>query len=118
MKTKQELKEEYKNIIHPKGVFKITNKINGKIFVGSSPNLDSKWNSQKFQLNMNSHPNKELQKDWNELGEDNFYYEIIDTVNLKDSDTKKDYTSDINDLLEVYLDELQPYNTKGYNKKI
>jgi hypothetical protein len=117
MKTKQELKEEYKKIIHPKGVFKIINKKNGKIFVGSSPNLDSKWDSQKFQLNMNSHPNKELQKDWNELGENNFDYEIIDTLDLKDFDSTKNYTDKINELLEMYLEELQPYNEKGYNKK-
>jgi hypothetical protein len=89
MKTKQELKEEYKKLVHPKGVFKITNKQNGKIFVSGSPNLDSKWGSQKMQLNMNSHPNKELQADWNEFGEYNFEYSIVDTLDLKDFDPQK-----------------------------
>ena len=117
MKIKKELKEEYKKIIHPKGVFKIVNKINGKIFIGSSPNLDSYWNNQKFQLNLGSHRNKELQNDWNNFGEDNFYYEIIDTINLKDYNANKDYSSAINELLELYLNELQPYNNKGYNKR-
>jgi hypothetical protein len=117
MKTKKELKEEYKKIVHPKGVSKIVNKINGKIFVVGSPNLNAIWNSQKIQLKTGTHQNEELQKDWNELGEDNFYYEIIDTLNLKDFDANKDYSSDINEFLEMYLDELQPYDEKGYNKR-
>lgn len=117
MKTQKELKEEYKKIVHPKGVFKIVNKINGKIFVDSSPNLDSKWDNQKFQLNLGSHPNKELQKDWNELGEINFYYEIIDTIKLTETDSEKNYNADIKELLEMYLEELQPFENKGYNKR-
>lgn len=117
MKTQKELKEEYKKIVHPKGVFKITNLKNGKIFVGSSPNLDSKWNSQKMQLNMKSHPNPALQKDWSEFGEENFSYEIVDTINLKDFDPQKNYSDEIKELEKMYLEELQPFGEKGYNKK-
>ncbi|MCL2039216.1 MAG: GIY-YIG nuclease family protein [Bacteroidetes bacterium] len=79
--------------------------------------MDSIWNNQKFQLNANSHPNKELQKDWNNLGENSFYYEVVDTINLKCFDATKDYRPEVNELLEVYLDELQPYEDNGYNKK-
>ena len=117
MKTKKDLKEEYKKIIHPKGVFKISNLINGKIFVSSSPNLDSKWNSQKMQLNAKTHPNFDLQKDWDEFGENNFVYEIVDTIDLKDSEPKKNYSADIKELEEMYLEELQPFDEKGYNKR-
>lgn len=98
------------------GVFKIENLKNGKIFIGSSPNLDVKWNSQKMQLETNTHPNAELQKDWNELGESNFAYGIIDTLNIKDFDPKKNYTKDIRELETMYLEELQPFGEKGYNK--
>jgi hypothetical protein len=103
--------------VHPKGVFKITNIANGKILIGGTPNLDSKWNSIKMQLQLGSYINKELQKEWNEFGEENFRYEIVDTLKLKDTDDpNKKYTDEIKELEQMYLDELQPFGDKGYNK--
>ncbi|MDR0926509.1 MAG: GIY-YIG nuclease family protein [Ignavibacteria bacterium] len=116
MKTRQELKEDYKKLTHPKGVYKITCTANGKIFLGGSPNLDSKWSNAQFQLDAHSHPNSMLQADWEEYGADNFTFEVVDTLDLKDYDPKKNYTAEINELEAMYLEELQPFGDKGYNK--
>ncbi|MDX9791227.1 MAG: GIY-YIG nuclease family protein, partial [Candidatus Kapabacteria bacterium] len=66
MKTRKELKEQYKQMKYKIGVFCIKNKLNGKVFLGSSTDLVAIWHSTKLQLELNSFPNSELQKDWNE----------------------------------------------------
>ena len=68
IKTKKDIKNEYKKKVFKKGVFQIRNIANGKIFVSSGMNLDVNWNSHKFRLNLGMHESKDLQKDWNEFG--------------------------------------------------
>lgn len=80
MKTRTELKEEYKLRKPPMGVFQIRNTSNGKVFISSSTQLDKAWNRHKFQLELNGHPNKALQAEWNEFGESQFVFEIIEEI--------------------------------------
>ena len=75
MKTRRELKEEYKAMKFAMGVFQIRNKMNGKIFIGSSLDLKAIWYAQKLQLDMGIHPNSGLQDDWKVFGPENFSYE-------------------------------------------
>ena len=116
MKAKKEFKEEYKQMNFRMGVFQIRNTVNNKIFIESSTDLISIWNRHRFQLNLGSHPNSGLQKDWNELGEDKFKYEIVSEI--KQSETEiVDCQKQIKLLEVMVLEELQPYNDKGYNRR-
>ena len=47
MDKRRELKQQYKEIIHPAGIYQIKNTANGKIFIGSSMNLSGKANSYR-----------------------------------------------------------------------
>ena len=116
MKSRKELKEEYKQMKFPMGVFSIKNKINGKIFIGSSLDLNAIWHRQKLQLEIGQHQNSELQKDWKEFGAENFVYEIIDEIKQLE-DKPVDYNKEIKALEEMIIEELQPFDDKGYNKK-
>ncbi len=114
MKTRRELKEEYKQMKYKIGVFKISNKINGKIFIGSSMDLVAIWHAQKLQLDCGMHQNIELQKDWKQYGAENFSYEIVEEIYPTD-DPKVNYPKEIKILEEMILDDLQPYDNNGYN---
>ena len=116
MKTNKELKAEYKLYKSPKGVYQIKNLKNGKIFIGSSSDLKAIWNRHQAQLNFGSHPNIELQKDWKELGKDNFEYSILTQIKEKDEEPV-DIGRELKDLELLYLDELQPFGNRGYNKR-
>lgn len=116
MKTRKELKEEYKQMKYKMGVFQIKNNVNGKIFIGSSLDLKAIWFAQKLQLNNGMHQNSELQKDWKEFGADHFSYEIIDEITQKD-DSLIDYKKEIKALEEMIIDEIQPFGEKGYHIK-
>ena len=114
--NQKELKKQYKQTILPMGIYQIKNLKDGKILIGSSRNLKGKLNSIKFQLEMGSYINKELQKDFAEYGEKYFTFETIDLLEPKE-DPGYDYTEDLNTLEEMWREKLQPYNEKGYNKR-
>ncbi len=116
MKTKKELKEDYLNKTFPMGVFQIRNKTNGKVFIEGSINLDAIWNRHRTQLKWGGHPNAGLQKDWNAMGEDNFVFEILETIEPGD-DPGIDYAREIKTLETMMIEERQPFDEKGYHKR-
>lgn len=116
MKTRKELKDEYKQKKSVMGIFQIKNRINNKIFIGSSADLKAIWNRYKMMLKFGNHPNEALQKDWNEYGEENFAYEII-TELKQEEDKEIDYLKELQELEKLFLNELKPFGERGYNKK-
>lgn len=60
------------------GIYKITNKINNRVYIGKSSDIECRWQEHQSALNKQIHHNEELQKDWNYYGEDNFKFEIIE----------------------------------------
>jgi hypothetical protein len=116
VKTRKELKEEYKLMKFKMGVFQIKNNRNGKIFIGSSLDLTAIWHAQKLQLDMGMHQNRDLQKDWTEYGQENFNYEILEEIH-ETEDKPQDYKKEIKALEEMIIEELQPFENRGYNRK-
>ena len=114
MKTRKEIHREYKERVKPSGVFQIKNIANGKVLLGSSLNLEGPLNKHRFMLRIDSHPNKELQKDWNELGSDQFTIEILETIPVKD-DPNFNLKDELTLLEEIWLEKLQPFGERGYN---
>jgi hypothetical protein len=65
-------------------------------------------------LSIGSHRNKELQNDWNKYGKDNFVFEILETVKVK-NDPNFDINDELTLLEEIWLERLEPFGEKGYN---
>lgn len=59
------------------GIYKITNIINNKVYIGSSQNLKKRFYGHIRSLRKNEHKNKFLQNAFNKYGEQNFTFEII-----------------------------------------
>ena len=110
------LKQDYKQKKFSTGVFQIRNTLNNKIFIDSSTNLDAIWNRHKFELNMGGHRNEELQKDWTAAGEENFTFEILSEIKQDDT-VNTDYAREAKQLAVIFIQELQPFGEKGYNKQ-
>ena len=60
------------------GIYKIENKINGKVYIGQSKDINKRWIEHKSNLNNNRHPNKKLQNAWNSYGKDNFDFTVLE----------------------------------------
>jgi group I intron endonuclease len=114
MKPNKQLKDDYKQKKFKMGVFQIRNKVNDKIFVGSSINLDAIWNRIKSELKFGGHRNEKLQKDWKEFGEENFNFEILSEIEPDDQDNV-DYSREVKKLEDMFIEELRPYEEKGYH---
>lgn len=115
-RDRKTLKREYQQ--HPPlmGIYQIRNLANDKILIGASLNLHGILNRNKFQLEMGGHPNKTLQAEWNEFGEKSFVFEILDEL-APNPDPQHDHRDDLEALLQLWLDQLQPYGERGYNEK-
>jgi hypothetical protein len=116
MDRRKELTIAYQQTPRPMGVFRWTNTVNGKIYIAGSPNLDGAHNRDVFTLRMGVSRNKELQQEWNEYGEQAFIFEVLERIKPKE-DLKHNYTKEIQALERKWLDELQPYEERGYNKQ-
>ena len=62
------------------GIYKIVNKTNGKIYIGSASDVKRRWREHKYKLKKGIHPNKHLLSSWQINGEENFVYEILEIV--------------------------------------
>ncbi len=114
MKSKQDIKREYKERQKPAGVFCVKNTANGKVLLGSSLNLEGPLNSHKFMLTIGKHRNEALQKDWNKLGSDKFVFEVLEIVKVKD-DANFDIIDELTLLEQIWLEKLHPFDDRGYN---
>jgi len=88
------------------GIYKIRNKLNGKIYVGSSKELPSRWKHHVNSLKRGDHHSRHLQRAWNKYGEQWFEFEIIE------------YTeeSTLVEREQFYFDTLKPWDHSiGYN---
>lgn len=115
--ARAKMKLAYKQTVRPMGVFEIKNMVTGKVFIGSSINLDAIFNRHKFQLKQGGHPNKELQQDWNRYGPENFTYSILGELEPVD-DLSFNYKEDLQVLEALWHEKLQPYQEKGYHKPL
>ncbi len=114
MNTRKDINSEYMERVKPAGVYQVTTPVNGKVLLGSSLNLEGPLNRHKFMLKIGSHTNKELQKDWDELGPGNFLFEILEVVNVKD-DPNFNLKDELTLLELIWLEKLQPVGARGYN---
>ena len=78
---RKELKRAYKESYRPMGVYRLSNTVDGRILVGASSDLQGTFNKLRMQLKMGSYlMNPELQKDWTELGEESFLFEVLEEL--------------------------------------
>lgn len=96
---------DYKQNPPAAGVFLVRNTVSGRVLVGQAPNLPGMLNRQRFQLEMGSHPDQELQADWNVLGESSFEFEVLDELDAEDR-TPKALSDELAALHQLWLDQL------------
>lgn len=90
------------------GIYAITNKVNGKIYVGSSNNIYYRWKSHKSYLNNGLHTNAHLQSAWQKYGKDSFEFSVLEKCNVESLIEREQHHMDT-------YDTLNP--EKGYNKR-
>ncbi|HKJ40675.1 MAG TPA: GIY-YIG nuclease family protein [Sunxiuqinia sp.] len=113
MKTKKELKEEYKQMKFSMGVFQVRNLENNKVLIDNSVDMSSKWNRHQTELNFGGHRNIALQKDWTALGEENFVFEVLSELNVKDEESVN-YNKELKTLQKIVIEEMKIPEDRRY----
>lgn len=91
------------------GIYKIENKINGKVYIGLSKHIKQRWWEHKNSLNKNKHPNLHLQAAWNKYGKDNFNFKILEKCKKELLNEKEMY----------WINYYKSYDRKfGYNETL
>jgi group I intron endonuclease len=107
------MKLDIKNFgdIHKTGVYKITNTVNSKIYIGSTrDSFKARWKNHIVKLRAGTHPNKYLQSSFNKHKESVFEFTVVEIIEDNNS---------ILDREQFYLDLYQCYNKNiGYNQEI
>lgn len=91
-------------------IYKITNTINGKIYIGKTTLSEHlRFKLHKNELNRKKHNNKHLQRSWDKYGSENFTFEVIEYLNISNNWS-------LNELEIFYIKKLKSYMLEfGYN---
>lgn len=84
------------------GIYKITNLINGKVYIGQSLDIHTRWNTHKNKNTWGK--NQAIYKAFKKYGIENFEFSIIELCDEKELNEK-----------EIFYIELYDSFNKGYN---
>ena len=62
------------------GIYKITNTVNGKVYIGQAKNLNTRFANHLYRIKRKEHHNEYLQRAFDKHGETNFIYEIVEEI--------------------------------------
>ena len=90
------------------GIYKITNKINNKCYIGKSQNIEERWKQHLYDYKNNRYPNKPLYKAFLKYGILNFSFQIIENI--------QNYTTEKGSKRQKYwIKYYNSFGSTGYN---
>lgn len=90
------------------GIYKITNEVTGKFYIGSSNDIDWRWYCHRRELDGKFHCNPRLQHSWSFYGGDKFTFTVLEEV--------EPIQLKLFEREQHYLDTFKPYmRGVGYN---
>lgn len=88
------------------GIYKITNKINQKCYIGKSKNITERWNYHKTRYNDEREYDKPLYRAFRKYGIENFTFNILEEL--------QEYDKESNEKEKYWIKFYNSYE-KGYN---
>ena len=111
MNRRKELIMQYKEIKTEAGIYQVRNTKNNKVLVVATPNLKT-INGRRG----GGYLNKQFQEEWIQYGEDAFVFEVLEVLKEKE-EGYFDKQDELKKLEKKWLEKLQPYGERGYNKE-
>lgn len=109
---------QYKLLKPDMGIFMIRPKTGGKCYIQATQDLRGVMNGALARLGGGGHPNRELQKEWSELGAGQFIMEILERLPYDKDETKTDYGEELEILQLMWEEKLKKEDYEFYKKRI
>jgi len=103
---RRDLIRKYKETPRPAGVYRVQHVPSGRTLLGSSPDAPAMLNRIRAQLRMRSHPNRQLQDDWESDGPEAFLFEVLDLLPPSESPAS-DAARDLEMLEDLWREKLE-----------
>ena len=107
------MRRAYKETPPPAGIVGLRNLVTGAVFLGATKNLPGMLNRLRFDLEGGSHPNKVLQRDYNELGSESFAFEVLDELEPSEDPTA-DLAGELATLEAMWRERLAAEGVEDY----
>ena len=117
MDRKRELKALYKEMKPEMGIFLVQCLKNNKCYLETAQYYKSRINSIQFQLDFGNFSNRELQRDWQQYGSENFKFAVLEQLDYDQDALKTDYSEELEILYQIWSDKLANQNVELYNKE-
>lgn len=100
------------------GIYKITNKINGKFYIGSSNSIFYRWLNHASDLTNGNHTNYKLQRAFNKYGLESFSFDVIELHPGEGLNKREQYYLDTMCKAKEYIENKSLFfNKNTYNIK-
>ncbi len=66
------------------GIYKITNSIDNTNYIGKSKDIKTRIRKHKYRLTHGSHHNRHLQSAWDKYGAENFLFELLEKLYVRE----------------------------------
>lgn len=110
MDRRKELKWQYKQMRPIMGIFTISSNQSNRCYLEAAADLKSTMNAAKFKLGAGLHPNRELQKEWDDQGAENFTVEILEILEYDKDESKTDYQDELELLEMVWREKMSRFD--------
>jgi group I intron endonuclease len=108
------LKRDYLEKPQFAGVYRIKNEKTGKIFIGSSVNVEARINRHKAEFAFGSEKIPGLLDDWKRYGDENITFEVLEVLD-DDYESPSELKEYLVLLEKMWIEKCNPFGDKGYN---
>ena len=87
------------------GVFKVTNTVTGRYLLDSAADIQARQNAFNFSVTTNNAFDYKMRKDWQESGAGVFKFEVLDSIEKKESQSREQFMEDLKTLEQIWMEK-------------
>ncbi len=88
------------------GVFKVISTANGRYLLDSAADLQARQNAFNFSISTNNLFDYKMRKDWQEFGAAAFTFEVLDSLEKKETQSQEQFIDDLKTLEQIWAEKL------------